>query len=133
MRAKETPPPANPARIAGRPPQRSARPPQMEDVRKNKMADDAKKMPTWNSLRPVLRPNRPTVDCTVAFPNAIAKTGNRTTIARMSHSCARSIRKENDKLLSAVSGIPRSSDQLKIDESIIVLPRAALTLLLAAV
>src|ERR687892_1378991 len=115
MRAKETPQPANPARIAGRPPQRSARPPQMEDVRKNNTAEDAKKSPTWKSLRPVLRPNRLTVDCTVAFPKVIAKTGNRTTIARMSHPCARSIRAENDKLLLAVSARPGWSDQLKID------------------
>jgi hypothetical protein len=41
----------------------------------------------------------------------------------MSHPCARLIRKENDKLLPAVSGTPRSPDQLKIDGSIIVLPR----------
>src|SRR5918994_7989354 len=123
MRAKETPPPANPARIAGRPPQRSARPPQTEDVRKNNTEDDAKKSPTWNSLRPVLRPNRLTVDCTVAFPKLIANTGNRTTIACISHQCTRSIRAENDKLLPAVSARPGWSDQLNIDGKISGLPR----------
>jgi hypothetical protein len=52
----------------------------------------------------------------------------------MSHPCARLIRKENDKLLPAVSGTPRLLDQLKIDGSISVLPRSRdHALLLAAV
>lgn len=35
-------------------------------------------MPTWNSLKPMLRPNRPTVANTVALAIVMANTANKT-------------------------------------------------------
>jgi len=72
--------PARPERITGRRPLSSASRPQREEVSRNSTADDEMIAPTWNSVRPMLRPNRPTVARTVVFPIIMMKTARRTTV-----------------------------------------------------